>query len=306
MTKYEWEKELKKNIYKLPPEEIDKIADYYNELFLDKAESGMSEKSIINEFGNPFDVARKIMNEYETENGTASMSGKTGTKNEFKDSFNSGDFYDDRPEHIKRFSGKIARSMERGSDEFFHGKSEQNAEYEETEDDRPEFIKKFAGKMHKAMLDLKDGIFYGGKQEKKETQYEAAKNHQTAAYYDEPVSHTAKAVEKQKSGGFWSGFFKVLFFIPFFIISIALWAVGVSLVVAGVACVIAGAAQAVIAFINVPAGGMIAMAKIGIGFAAAGIGILLFFFSIRFIKMMARLTARYFGAKKAAKRGEII
>ncbi len=65
MTKYEWETELKKNIHRLPKSEQDKALDYYNELFADKAESGMSETQIISEFGNPCDVADKILAEYQ-------------------------------------------------------------------------------------------------------------------------------------------------------------------------------------------------------------------------------------------------
>ncbi|MCL2061039.1 MAG: DUF1700 domain-containing protein [Firmicutes bacterium] len=61
MTKYEWEKELKNNLKRLPQEEIARIVDYYNELFADKAESGSSEREIIRGFGNPFDVAYKII-----------------------------------------------------------------------------------------------------------------------------------------------------------------------------------------------------------------------------------------------------
>lgn len=65
MTKYEWESELKRNIHRLPKAEQDKAVDYYNELFSDKAERGMSETQIIAEFGNPCDVADKILAEYQ-------------------------------------------------------------------------------------------------------------------------------------------------------------------------------------------------------------------------------------------------
>lgn len=65
MTKYEWETELKKNIHRLPKSEQDKALDYYNELFADKAETGRSESQIIAEFGNPCDVADKILAEYQ-------------------------------------------------------------------------------------------------------------------------------------------------------------------------------------------------------------------------------------------------
>lgn len=64
MTKYEWETELKKCMHRLPKAEQDKVLEYYGELFADQAENGMSEKQIINEFGNPSDVAFKIMTDY--------------------------------------------------------------------------------------------------------------------------------------------------------------------------------------------------------------------------------------------------
>lgn len=64
MTKYEWETELKKCMVRLPKAEQDRVLAYYNELFADRADDRMSEKQIINEFGNPVDVAFKIMTEY--------------------------------------------------------------------------------------------------------------------------------------------------------------------------------------------------------------------------------------------------
>lgn len=64
MTKYEWETELKKAMHELPSDEQKKVLEYYDELFFDRAEGGMSEKAIIAEFGNPIDVAFKIIGEY--------------------------------------------------------------------------------------------------------------------------------------------------------------------------------------------------------------------------------------------------
>lgn len=64
MTKFEWESELRKNIHRLPKSEIDQIFEYYNEIFNDKIESGMKEGEIIAEFGNPIDVADKILSDY--------------------------------------------------------------------------------------------------------------------------------------------------------------------------------------------------------------------------------------------------
>lgn len=67
MTKYEWEHELKKNIHRLPADEIARVLDYYNEIFEDNIERGKSEREIIREFGNPVDVADKILSEYDGE-----------------------------------------------------------------------------------------------------------------------------------------------------------------------------------------------------------------------------------------------
>ncbi len=67
MTKYEWETELKKNIHRLPDDEIKRVLEYYGELFEDNIERGKSETQIINEFGNPVDVADKILSEYDGE-----------------------------------------------------------------------------------------------------------------------------------------------------------------------------------------------------------------------------------------------
>lgn len=65
MTKYEWESELKKSIHRLPADEIKRVVEYYDELFYDKVERGFSEKEIIAEFGNPVDVADKILSEFD-------------------------------------------------------------------------------------------------------------------------------------------------------------------------------------------------------------------------------------------------
>lgn len=67
MTKYEWESELKKNIHRLPAAEIKRVLEYYDELFADKIERGKGETEIIGEFGNPVDVADKILSEYDGE-----------------------------------------------------------------------------------------------------------------------------------------------------------------------------------------------------------------------------------------------
>lgn len=64
MTKYEWEIELKKHMGDLPRGEQERVLEYYNELFADGMESGKSEKQLVSEFGNPVDVAYRIIAEY--------------------------------------------------------------------------------------------------------------------------------------------------------------------------------------------------------------------------------------------------
>lgn len=64
MTKYEWERQLKKGISGLPKSEQQRVLDYYNELFSDKIDAGMREQEIIAEFGNPYDVANKLLVDY--------------------------------------------------------------------------------------------------------------------------------------------------------------------------------------------------------------------------------------------------
>lgn len=68
MTKYHWEAELRKNLRTLDENEKTEIFEYYDELFADMFENGRSEESIIAEFGNPFDVANKILSDYGYEN----------------------------------------------------------------------------------------------------------------------------------------------------------------------------------------------------------------------------------------------
>lgn len=69
MTKYEWERELKRNLARLPIDEQNRALAFYDELFADKAEQGYSEREVVKEFGNPFDVATAIIRDYETEHG---------------------------------------------------------------------------------------------------------------------------------------------------------------------------------------------------------------------------------------------
>ena len=74
-TKYNWEKDLRNNLKRIPESEAESILDYYNELFMDKVEQGFSEREIIKSFGNPFDVAYSIV--YDTEENVRATTSAT-------------------------------------------------------------------------------------------------------------------------------------------------------------------------------------------------------------------------------------
>lgn len=67
MTKKEWSKQLKRNLKELPKSERERITDYFDEMFSDKADAGMSEAEILLEFGSPYDAAQKLLAEYGNE-----------------------------------------------------------------------------------------------------------------------------------------------------------------------------------------------------------------------------------------------
>lgn len=84
MTKYEWERELKKHLSDLPESEKQRIQEYFGELFEDKFESGMNEYEIIAEFGEPEEAARKIKAEFAQEQKSVSADAfKSGNAAEF-------------------------------------------------------------------------------------------------------------------------------------------------------------------------------------------------------------------------------
>lgn len=67
MTKGEWTAELRRRIRRLPDDEIRRVIEYYEELYADKSERGFPENEIISQFGNPADVADKILGDYDAE-----------------------------------------------------------------------------------------------------------------------------------------------------------------------------------------------------------------------------------------------
>ena len=54
---------MKQNLKTLSKEEINKILDYYREIYGDKADTGMSEDMIVDLFGSPDECAKKLLME---------------------------------------------------------------------------------------------------------------------------------------------------------------------------------------------------------------------------------------------------
>lgn len=63
MTRKQWEKQLKKHLSSLPKGEREKIADYYREIYDDRADAGFAEEEILREFGSPAAAAQRLTDE---------------------------------------------------------------------------------------------------------------------------------------------------------------------------------------------------------------------------------------------------
>lgn len=63
MTYIKWKDEVESYLVSLPQEEKQKIFSYFSEMYADKRDAGKSEEQIIEEFGAPYDVAKKILAE---------------------------------------------------------------------------------------------------------------------------------------------------------------------------------------------------------------------------------------------------
>lgn len=68
MTIAQWIKQLTENIYALSTAERSRVTNYYNELFLDKCDSGMSESDAVASFGDPVEVANSLLEEMDAHN----------------------------------------------------------------------------------------------------------------------------------------------------------------------------------------------------------------------------------------------
>lgn len=63
MTYIKWQDELESYLGTLSREEKERIFSYFAEMYADKRDAGIPEKEIIEEFGAPYDVAKRILAE---------------------------------------------------------------------------------------------------------------------------------------------------------------------------------------------------------------------------------------------------
>ena len=61
MTYIKWKDEVESYLVSLPEAEKQKIFSYFSEMYADKRDAGKSEAQIIEEFGAPYDVAKRIL-----------------------------------------------------------------------------------------------------------------------------------------------------------------------------------------------------------------------------------------------------
>ena len=78
MTYKEWEAELKLYLKSIDPEQSNEIIGYYREIYNDKLDAGVSEESILKDFGNPIFAAAKIIKENEDDEGERKEETKKG------------------------------------------------------------------------------------------------------------------------------------------------------------------------------------------------------------------------------------
>lgn len=86
MTYVEWINELGTYLVALPEDEKKQVFSYFSEMYADKRDAGLSEFEIINSFGAPYDVAKKVL--AESEDNVSFKQNKTSesTKSETKES----------------------------------------------------------------------------------------------------------------------------------------------------------------------------------------------------------------------------
>lgn len=82
MTYIKWKDEVESYLGNLSEEEKQKIFSYFSEMYADKRDAGKSEEQIIEEFGAPYDVAKRILDgNKESADATEAPSNVTGGSN---------------------------------------------------------------------------------------------------------------------------------------------------------------------------------------------------------------------------------
>lgn len=77
MTYTEWRDELKSNLLCVSENERRRVLEYYAEAYADRRDAGFSEREIIEEFGAPYDAAKRILSEEDREAKSGSAGGNS-------------------------------------------------------------------------------------------------------------------------------------------------------------------------------------------------------------------------------------
>ena len=85
MTYKEWESELSGYLTGVPEGELEKIKEYYREMYSDRSEGGMSDEKILAEFGEAKLCAAKILMESGEEEAKEERVNKEATEQSYKD-----------------------------------------------------------------------------------------------------------------------------------------------------------------------------------------------------------------------------
>gem|GEM_PF-1320721 len=307
MTKYEWEKELQKNLKRLPDTEVVRALDYYNEVFFDKEESGMSEREIIRSFGNPFDVAYRIVYGFE---GTSFE--KRNVETPVMENQHEADSSEPIPASVYNAQnnffgvGSIAATnlntqtggsfcTETGA--FIGAEKKADEVYDDWGSDE-QFDAPFAA--NKTTNKIEETV------QSQPTARAAAH----CANNDNFFSNSTHRKQRSKKSGIVA---RILFFLPYTILMIVLWSLVVGFVAGGIGAALGGIV-AVIAglthFVQMAAGTAqtagIGITLLGGGLAAFGVGLVIIAFAISIIKLAVKTTQKYFfiGKHKTGKRNE--
>lgn len=265
MTKYEWDSELKKRIYRLPADETKRVIEYYDEIFNDKAERGEDEREIIAQFGNPAEVADKILDDY-YDSGAANNRNVVPTPE-----------FSDKIEVVGKHSAKSNSSVPPPKFVVVNSKGERVDIYNKDNEPKNPNVNK-PSEQHIDEQPKKD-----------EPKIVGAKA-------------PTKSQERKLSGSrlAWFVVFAVLFGGAFIGLSVGLWAVVVGVGSAGLSCTVAGIVGLFPAIGAISVNGAAAAAQIGILLCAVGLGTLLIVLTVKLVKLGIYLTKKLFHWVKLA------